>query len=57
MGYWEQTGEENRRYRERRAGMSPRLRALRDFAETAVVAALSAALWAALIWSIVGPFF
>jgi len=47
MGYWEQIGEANIRYRERRARMNPRERAFRD--------ATSGMLWwggAIVLWAL-----
>lgn len=45
VGYWEQIGEDNRRHAEARARMNPRWRALQGRAGSAVVLALSTALW------------
>lgn len=55
MGYWEQIGEENRRYRERRARMHPRQRAIRDAIGYALLAAACTALWAQTLAPLVLP--
>lgn len=49
MGYWEQIGEANIRYRERRARMNPRERAFRDTAGGVLLWGATIALWALIL--------
>lgn len=49
MGYWEQIGEANRRYRERRARMTPRQRAIRDAVGSALLVAAAMVFWALML--------
>ena len=49
MGYYEQIGEENRKYREKRAAMHPLRRKLSDGLRTALIIVASIALWAIML--------
>ena len=45
MGYWEQIGEENRKYREKRAAMHPLRRKMTDGLGAVFLFTISIALW------------
>ncbi|MEP0518860.1 MAG: hypothetical protein ABJD06_01850 [Hyphomicrobiales bacterium] len=49
VGYWDQIGEENRKYREKRAAMHPLRRGFSDRLVVAFFIIVSIALWAIML--------